>query len=106
MLELLAPSPGDHVLDIGSGSGWQTALLAQIVSSDEYGRPLPKEEAGFVVGLEHIPELAKESMVRLHRFSLVDSLYEKACVSAIARASEASSGLGTVLSLSNVFTII
>lgn len=69
MLELLAPSPGDHILDIGSGSGWQTALLAQIVSSDEYGRPLPKEGAGFVVGLEHIPELAKESMVRLHRFS-------------------------------------
>jgi protein-L-isoaspartate(D-aspartate) O-methyltransferase len=33
MLELLQPEKGDQVLDIGFGSGWTTALLAEIVGS-------------------------------------------------------------------------
>ncbi len=32
MLELLLPRPGDRVLEIGTGSGWQTALLGHVVS--------------------------------------------------------------------------
>jgi protein-L-isoaspartate(D-aspartate) O-methyltransferase len=31
MLEQLQPQKGDKILDVGSGSGWVTALLAQIV---------------------------------------------------------------------------
>jgi protein-L-isoaspartate(D-aspartate) O-methyltransferase len=31
MLELLQPESGDRILDVGSGSGWQTALLGEIV---------------------------------------------------------------------------
>ena len=46
MLELLQPKKGDKVLDIGSGSGWQTALLAEIVG-----------DKGFVYAIERIPEL-------------------------------------------------
>ncbi|XOU94658.1 MAG: protein-L-isoaspartate O-methyltransferase [Candidatus Kerfeldbacteria bacterium] len=46
MLELLQPREGDIVLDIGSGSGWQTALLAEIVGED-----------GRVFGIERIPDL-------------------------------------------------
>jgi protein-L-isoaspartate(D-aspartate) O-methyltransferase len=30
MLELLAPAPDQHVLEIGTGSGYQTALLAEL----------------------------------------------------------------------------
>jgi len=48
MLELLAPKPGERILDIGSGSGWTTALLANIVGS-----------AGKVVGIERIPSLCE-----------------------------------------------
>lgn len=46
MLELLGVKEGDRVLDIGSGSGWTTALLAEIVG-----------ESGQVIGVEVIPEL-------------------------------------------------
>jgi len=46
MLELLKPERGDRILDVGSGSGWQTALLAHIVG-----------DAGKVVAIERIPDL-------------------------------------------------
>jgi len=46
MLELLQPQKGEKILDIGSGSGWTTALLAEIVG-----------EKGKIIGLEIIPEL-------------------------------------------------
>ncbi len=46
MLELLQPQPGETILDIGCGSGWQTALLAYCVGAQ-----------GSVTGIERIPEL-------------------------------------------------
>jgi protein-L-isoaspartate(D-aspartate) O-methyltransferase len=46
MLEWLDARPGDKVLDVGSGSGWTTALLAHIVG-----------EAGKVYATERVPEL-------------------------------------------------
>ena len=40
------PRSGDVILDIGSGSGWTTALLAECV-----------QPGGRIVGLEIVPEL-------------------------------------------------
>ena len=39
MLELLDPEPGHKILDIGAGSGWQTALLAHIVGAPLHAAP-------------------------------------------------------------------
>lgn len=48
MLELLEPKKGDKILDVGSGSGWQSSLLARIVG-----------EEGKVIAVERIPELSE-----------------------------------------------
>lgn len=48
MLELLKPKRGNKVLDVGSGSGWTTALLAELVGPQ-----------GKIYGVEKIPELVK-----------------------------------------------
>ena len=46
MLLWLAPQQGDKVLDVGSGSGWSTALLSYLVGA-----------TGRVYGVEKIPKL-------------------------------------------------
>ena len=58
MLEKLDVQPGQKVLDVGSGSGWTTALLAHLVGP-----------SGKVIGLEIVPELVKlgqQNMVRYY----------------------------------------
>jgi protein-L-isoaspartate(D-aspartate) O-methyltransferase len=47
MLQALDVRPGQHVLDVGAGSGWTTAILGRLVGPD-----------GCVLGLELQPELA------------------------------------------------
>lgn len=59
MLELLGASEGDNVLDIGSGSGWTSALLAKIVG-----------ENGYVTALEIIPELYESGVKNVKKYSL------------------------------------
>lgn len=48
MMTWLAPSAGQTVLDVGSGSGWSTAILAYLVG--------PR---GMVYGVERIPQLKR-----------------------------------------------
>jgi protein-L-isoaspartate(D-aspartate) O-methyltransferase len=52
MTELLALQPGEHVLEIGTGSGYQAAVLAELLEVEVYS-------------LEIIPELAESAAARL-----------------------------------------
>jgi protein-L-isoaspartate(D-aspartate) O-methyltransferase len=54
MVEALALSGSERVLEIGSGYGWQTALLASL--------------AGFVWSLERWPDLAEAARGNLERY--------------------------------------
>lgn len=60
MLELLQPKPGDKILDVGSGSGWTTALLAEIVGPE-----------GKVYGIELIPELKEFGEKNVEKYNFV-----------------------------------
>jgi len=51
MTELLAPEAGDVVLDVGTGSGYQAAVLARLVRQ--------------VYSIEIVPELAEQARERL-----------------------------------------
>jgi protein-L-isoaspartate(D-aspartate) O-methyltransferase len=53
MTELLAPAPGQRVLEIGTGSGYQAAVLAQLVKR--------------VYSIELVPELAASARETLRR---------------------------------------
>ena len=53
MSDLLATKPGDTILEIGTGSGYQAAILSQLVQQ--------------VYSVEIIPELAETARIRLGR---------------------------------------
>ncbi|MDN5688564.1 MAG: methyltransferase domain-containing protein [Brachybacterium sp.] len=61
MLRLLDVPPGSRVLDLGSGSGWTTALLAQLVGP-----------GGRVIGVERQEALIEPSRRALAAESLAD----------------------------------
>ncbi|MEM0199166.1 MAG: protein-L-isoaspartate O-methyltransferase [Desulfurococcaceae archaeon] len=53
MTEELDPEPGDIVLEVGTGSGYQAAVLAEIVAKQD------PQRKGHVYTIERIPELAE-----------------------------------------------
>jgi protein-L-isoaspartate(D-aspartate) O-methyltransferase len=60
MTELLAPKEGDRVLDIGTGSGYQAAILAMLGAR--------------VVSIERQPELAESARERLVELGFGDAV--------------------------------
>ena len=58
MLELLQPKKGDKILDIGSGSGWQSSMLAYITG-----------DKGKVFAIEIIPELSEFGRKNSERYN-------------------------------------
>ncbi|MDX1810077.1 MAG: protein-L-isoaspartate O-methyltransferase [Sulfurospirillaceae bacterium] len=67
MLELLDAKEGNKVLDIGSGSGWTTALLSEIVGKD-----------GEVTGVERVEKLVEVGQKNLAFFDFKNTKIELA----------------------------
>lgn len=60
MLQEFELKKGDRVLEIGTGSGWNAALMSQLVG-----------EEGKVYGVEIVKELAEEAKEKLRRYKNV-----------------------------------
>jgi protein-L-isoaspartate(D-aspartate) O-methyltransferase len=61
MLEQLEPKEGDKILDIGSGSGWTSALLAEIVGPE-----------GKVIAIDIIPELVEFGKNNVAKYNFIE----------------------------------
>lgn len=61
MLELLEPKTDEKILDVGAGSGWVSALLAQVVG-----------EKGKVLAIERIPELCEFGKQNLAKYNFIE----------------------------------
>lgn len=93
MIELLSPKVGQKIMDIGYGSGWQTAILAYIV-----------KDIGRVFAFEIVPQLCdfgkkniskynftKKGIVVTHCQSAIEGLPEEAPFDCIIAAAQVSS---------------
>lgn len=65
MLEWLSPQKGMGVLDVGSGSGWTTALLAHIVGAK-----------GVVIGVERVQQLVEFGRENIMKYELPQARIE------------------------------
>ena len=61
MLELLNPKSGDKILDVGSGSGWTSALLAEIVG-----------DRGKIISIEIVPELKELGEKNVAKYNFIE----------------------------------
>lgn len=74
MLELLAPQEGNRILDIGSGSGWTTALLASAVGDN-----------GYVEGMERIKSLVEFGRENLRKAGIANASIEPSDTAALGK---------------------
>jgi len=82
MLELLNPKTSDKIMDIGSGSCWQTCLLANIVG-----------ENGHVYAIERIPEIHKFGKDNASKYPHLTKEISFHCTNAIDGLSDISKGI-------------
>lgn len=67
MIKWLEPHPGHHVLDIGSGSGWTSAILSYLVG-----------QKGFVHAVERIPALLEFGQANCQKLGIPNISFHRA----------------------------
>jgi len=74
MLEQLEPEPGNKILDIGSGSGWTSALLAYMVSKEGLKSKIKNQKSkinGKVIAIEVVPELKEFGEKNVSKYNFI-----------------------------------
>lgn len=70
MLELLQPDAGEKIMDVGSGSGWQTAMLAHMVSRS-HTRAHKPTQPGNIFAIEVISELKELGEKNVSKYNFI-----------------------------------
>jgi protein-L-isoaspartate(D-aspartate) O-methyltransferase len=68
MLELLNPLPGEKILEIGTGSGWFSCLLAYCISK----KNLNKKHHPKIISIERIPELKDFAIKNISKYNFIE----------------------------------
>jgi protein-L-isoaspartate(D-aspartate) O-methyltransferase len=75
MLELLEPKPDEKILDIGAGSGWQTTLLAYIVSKSieniSVNQRAHQRQSALVIAVERLPKLKEMAEKNIAKYNFI-----------------------------------
>ncbi|MDP3729851.1 MAG: protein-L-isoaspartate(D-aspartate) O-methyltransferase [bacterium] len=64
MTELLMVRPGEKILEVGSGSGWQTAILAELVTG--------RDAHGKIISIERIPDLYASAREHCEQYGFME----------------------------------
>lgn len=97
MLELLEPKAGNHVIDVGHGSAWQTALLAEIVG-----------ESGKVYAIELVKELCafgKSNLAKYPRLAKRVAFYCTNAASGLPHIAKEIGGFDAIIAAATVFEV-
>jgi len=72
MIELLQPKSGDKIFEVGFGSGWQTAILAHIVSQNGNQKSnLKNQNFGKIYAVERIPEIFRFGRKNIAKYNFI-----------------------------------
>lgn len=91
MLELLGAGAGQTILEVGYGSGWQSALLAYLVGAK-----------GHVYAFEIVPELCAFGADNLARTPALDARVTKLCRSATPGLSKFAGKIDRIIAAAEV----
>jgi len=88
MLELLEPKTGQYILDVGFGSGWQSALLAHIVTDN-------KKTSGRVFAIERLQKLCNFGKTNIAKYNYITSgVVETYCCDAVVELDDVAKASG------------
>ena len=73
MLELLELKLGEKVLEIGTGSGWSTALMAEILEMRKEKSEISSQQALGIVSIELLPALHEFAKSNLAKYKFLES---------------------------------
>jgi len=71
MIELLQPKSGDKIFEIGFGSGWQTTILAHIVSRESQISNLKSQNLGIIFAVERIRGLFEFGVRNISKYNFI-----------------------------------